>query len=103
MILLLVKVLIIKWGLADFRGNKLEAVTKQLESLKLKVGNITEVNDNNSANGTILGQNPAPGTEVDENSNIDFTIAKTSQQKTAMNYLLIPFRKVQSNKLYKLL
>ena len=76
-----------KVKLADFRGNKLEAVTKQLESLKLKVGNITEVNDNNSANGTILGQNPAPGTEVDENSNIDFTIAKTSQQKTAMGVL----------------
>ena len=76
-----------KVKLADFRGNKLEAVTKQLESLKLKVGNITEVNDNNSANGTILGQNPSPGTEVDENSNIDFTIAKTSQQKTAMGVL----------------
>ena len=76
-----------KVKLADFRGNKLEAVTKQLESLKLKVGNITEVNDNNSANGTILGQNPAPGTEVDENSNIDFTIAKTSQQKTAMGVI----------------
>ena len=76
-----------KVKLADFRGNKLEAVTKQLESLKLKVGNITEVNDNNSANGTILGQNPAPGTEVDENSNIDFTIAKNSQQKTAMRVI----------------
>ena len=76
-----------KVKLADFRGNKLEAVTKQLESLKLKVGNITEVNDNNSANGTILGQNPAPGTEVDENSNIDFTIAKNSQQKTAMGVI----------------
>ena len=76
-----------KVKLADFRGNKLEAVTKQLESLKLKVGNITEVNDNNSTNGTILGQNPAPGTEVDENSNIDFTIAKNSQQKTAMRVI----------------
>ena len=69
-----------KVKLSDYRGNKIDAVTKQLEGLKIKVGNISEVNDSNSPSGTILGQNPAPGTEIDENSTVDFTIAKSSQK-----------------------
>lgn len=77
-----------KVKIPDFRGNKIDAVTKQLESLKIKVGNISEVNDNNYSSGTILGQNPAPGSEIDENSSVDFTIVKSSQ-KAAMGMVSV--------------
>lgn len=65
-----------KLTLPDFRGSPLSTVTSQLESLKLKTGTVTEVPSDKFPPGTITGQNPAPGLEVQEGSAVDLSVAK---------------------------
>lgn len=62
--------------LPDFKGSSFSTINTQLESLKLKLGKITEVDDNKNAPGTIIAQNPDSGTEVLEGTSIDFNVAK---------------------------
>lgn len=67
--------------LPDFRGAPLNAAITQLETLKLKLGKVIEETSNKYPSGTISGQTPLPGTEVIENSNIDFSVAKNNVVK----------------------
>jgi serine/threonine protein kinase len=62
--------------LPDFRGTPLSTVTTQLESLKLKVGTVTEGASDRYPPGTIIGQTPAPGAEVLEGSTVDLQAAR---------------------------
>ncbi|MBP2653049.1 MAG: prkC [Firmicutes bacterium] len=65
-----------KTVLPDFRGTPLNTVTTQLESLKLKLGTVSETPSNQYPAGSIIGQNPAAGTEVLEGATIDLNVAK---------------------------
>ncbi len=81
-----------KFALPDFRGTPLNTVNTQVESLKLKVGKVTEeVNDKYPA-GTIIGQNPGPSSEITEGAAVDFTVAKggTSANKKAVVQIAVP-------------
>lgn len=62
--------------LPDFRGTPLGTVATQLESLKLKVGTVTEGPSDRFPPGSIISQSPAPGSEVPEGSAIDLQIAR---------------------------
>ncbi len=62
--------------LPDFQGSSLNTVTTQLDSLKLKLGKVTETPNDKYPPGTIIGQNPLPASEVTEGSAIDFSVAK---------------------------
>ena len=62
--------------LPDFQGSRLDSVATQLESLKLKQGNITETPNDKYPPGTIVSQNPPPATEVTEGTTVDFSVAK---------------------------
>ncbi len=64
--------------LPDLRGTPLSTVTTQLESLKLKVGSVTEGSSDRYPPGTIIGQNPAPGSEVLEGSSVDLQAARSA-------------------------
>lgn len=66
-----------KISLPDFRGTPLSTVSTQLESLKLKVGTVTEAPSDKFPPGIISGQNPAPATEVQEGSTVDLTVVQT--------------------------
>lgn len=81
-----------KFALPDFRGTPLNTVNTQVESLKLKIGKVTEeVNDKYPA-GTIIGQNPGPSTEITEGAAVDFTVAKggASTNKKAVVQIVVP-------------
>jgi len=62
--------------LPDFRGTPLSTVSSQLESLKLKLGSVREGTSDRYPPGTVVGQNPPPGTEVTEGSSVDLQAAK---------------------------
>lgn len=79
-----------KVTLPDFKGLTLSSISKQLESLNLKVGKVTEVEDSTSSSGTILTQNPEAGTEVLEGTTIDLSIVKASSKKSATIELTVP-------------
>ncbi|WP_413780010.1 Stk1 family PASTA domain-containing Ser/Thr kinase [Anaeroselena agilis] len=63
--------------LPDFRGTPLSTVTTQIESLKLKVGSVSEGPSDRYPPGTIIGQNPSPGSEVLEGSSVDLQAARS--------------------------
>lgn len=67
-----------KLVLPDFRGTPLNTVSRQLESLKLKLGKVTEVANDKYPPGTIIEQSPQPASEVVEGAEIDFNVAKSS-------------------------
>ena len=67
-----------KITLPDFRGSSLSTIATQLESLKLKVGTVTEAPSDKYSPGTISAQSPGPGAEIAEGSAVDFTVAKAS-------------------------
>jgi serine/threonine-protein kinase len=71
-----------KLVLPDFRGTPLTTVTSQLDSLKLKVGTTTDTPSDKYPPGTIVGQNPQPGSEVLEGSTVDFNVAKSASGLT---------------------
>ncbi|MBP2650040.1 MAG: prkC [Firmicutes bacterium] len=68
--------------LPDFRGTPLPTVATQLDSLKIKQGSVTEVPSTQYPAGTIVGQNPAAGSEVLEGSTIELTVAKSASGMT---------------------
>ncbi|MDF2499920.1 MAG: prkC [Anaerosporomusa subterranea] len=70
-----------KIALPDFRGATLNAAATQLETLKLKLGKVIEEASDKYPSGTISNQNPMPGTEVLENSSIEFSVAKNNIAK----------------------
>lgn len=78
-----------KITLPDFRGTPLKTVLTQLESLKLKVGRITEIESDKFPTGTISGQNPSPASQVEENSTVDFTVAKNTAANPAAQQVKI--------------
>ncbi|MBP1765481.1 MAG: prkC [Firmicutes bacterium] len=67
-----------KIAMPDLRGVSQTALAGQLDNLKLKIGTITEAPSDRYSPGTVSAQNPAPGTEVQEGSAVDFTVAKGS-------------------------
>ncbi|MCX7780049.1 MAG: Stk1 family PASTA domain-containing Ser/Thr kinase [Negativicutes bacterium] len=81
-----------KISLPDFRGTPLSTVAAQLESLKLKQGNVTETPSDKFPPGIITGQNPPPATEVVEGTAIDFTVAQnqTGAVKRASVQITVP-------------
>lgn len=81
-----------KFALPDFRGTPLNTVNTQVESLKLKVGKVTEEVNDKYPVGTIIGQNPAPSTEITEGAAVDFTVAKggASANKKAVVQIAVP-------------
>lgn len=81
-----------KLVMPDFRGSPVNTVNTQLDSLKLKLGTITEVADDKYPAGTITGQNPAAETEVTEGSTVDFTVAKSTagSAKRAVVQVAVP-------------
>ncbi|CUH94222.1 putative membrane protein [Propionispora sp. 2/2-37] len=64
--------------LPDFQGAPLNTVNTQLESLKLKLGKVTEEANDKYPPGTIISQNPAPASEVIEGTAIDFTVSRSA-------------------------
>lgn len=60
----------------DFRGTPLNTVASQLESIKLRVGTVTEGPSDRFPPGTIIGQSPAAGTEVNEGTAVDLSVAR---------------------------
>lgn len=64
--------------LPDFQGAPLNTVNTQLESLKLKLGKVTEEADDKYPPGTIISQSPAPASEVIEGTAIDFTVSRSA-------------------------
>lgn len=78
--------------LPDFQGSLLSTVASQLESLKLKQGQVTEILNDKYPPGTIVGQNPLPATEVAEGTAIDFSVAKgvPGAVKRAMVQITVP-------------
>jgi serine/threonine protein kinase len=81
-----------KFSLPDFRGTPLNTVNTQIESLKLKVGKVTEEVSDKYPVGTIIGQNPGPSSEISEGASIDFTVAKAGAiaGKKAVVQLTVP-------------
>jgi len=80
-----------KQTLPDFRGTVLSAASAQLDSLKLKVGNVTEVASDKYPAGTIIDQRPAPNSELAEGGTVDFTVAKASSSaKRATVSITVP-------------
>lgn len=78
--------------LPDFRGTPLNTVNSQLDSLKLKLGKVTEDTNDRYPAGTISGQTPAPGNEVNEGTVVDLTVSKgtTSTIKRAVVQVNVP-------------
>lgn len=58
----------------DFSGGTLEAAKDRLKQLRLSVGTVTSEKSRQAA-GTILHQSPRAGTDVDEETSVDFVIA----------------------------
>ncbi len=81
-----------KISLPDFRGTPLNTVNTQLESLKLKVGKVSEEPSDKYPAGTIINQNPAPAAEVVEGASVDFTVAKSvaGATKRAVVQITVP-------------
>lgn len=65
-----------KVTLPDWRGLPLPGVTAQAESLKLKIGKVTEETSDRYAPGTVISQNPVNGADVMEDSSVDLVVAK---------------------------
>lgn len=80
-----------KLALPDFRGTPLNTVNTQIESLKLKIGKVTEEASDKYPSGTIIGQNPGPAAEVTEGTSVDFIVAKSSSAtKKAVVQITVP-------------
>lgn len=81
-----------KISLPDFRGTPLNTVNSQIESLKLKVGKVSEEFSDKYPAGTISGQNPAPGYEVTEGTIVDLNVSKgiSSAIKRAVVQVNVP-------------
>lgn len=81
-----------KFALPDFRGTPINTVNTQIESLKLKVGKVTEEVSDKYPIGTIIGQNPGPSAEITEGASVDFTVAKGggSATKKAVVQITVP-------------
>jgi len=65
-----------KFVLPDFRGSTLASVRTQLDSLKLKLGNVQEEPNDQFPAGVIIAQNPEAGSQVEEGGTINFTVSK---------------------------
>ncbi|EAX48599.1 serine/threonine protein kinase [Thermosinus carboxydivorans Nor1] len=78
--------------LPDFRGSPIGTVNTQLDSLKLKLGKVTEAPSDKYPPGTITDQNPAPASEVMEGSSVDFVVAKSpaTAVKRAVVQITVP-------------
>ena len=59
----------------DVTGKTQADATKALEDAGLKVGEVTQASDAEAAAGTVLLQEPAAGTEVDEGSAVALTLS----------------------------
>lgn len=81
-----------KFLLPDFRGSTLASVRTQLDSLKLKLGTVVEATNDKFPGGVITGQNPEPGTNVDEGSSVNLTVSKGSSStvKRAAVQITVP-------------
>lgn len=81
-----------KIALPDFRGTPLSTVSSQLESLKLKMGTVTEAASDKYPPGIITAQNPAPATEVIESASVDFTVSQNQggMVKRAVVQITVP-------------
>lgn len=66
--------------LPDFTGMKLSNVKKQLASLKLEQGSVSET-ASDEPKGTIVSQSPSAGTDVKAGSAVNFVISKGASAK----------------------
>ncbi len=66
----------------DFSGGTLDAAKDRLKQLRLTVGTVTYEKSRQAA-GTIVHQSPRAGTDVDEETSIDFVIAAPMGPSTA--------------------
>lgn len=76
-----------KFTLPDFRGSTLASVKTQLDSLKLKLGNVQEVPSDQFPSGVITGQEPEAGASVEEGGTINLMVSKgasTALKKAAV-------------------
>ncbi len=62
----------------NFYGDSLEAAKDRLKQLRLSLGAVTR-EPSRQATGTILRQTPSAGTEVDEETTVDFVIAEPAK------------------------
>jgi serine/threonine-protein kinase len=76
------KAIVKKLTLPDFRGALLSSVTSQLDSLKIKLGNVTDATSEKYPPGTIIEQKPAPNSELAEGGTVDFTVVKAAVSAT---------------------
>ena len=67
----------------DFTGGTLDAAQSSLSSLKLRTGNVVK-QASRQAEGTIVSQTPAAGSEIEEGSAVDFVVAVKSNDKPAV-------------------
>ncbi len=67
-----------KMTLSDYRGTSLESAKSNLAANKLRLGNVTK-EASSQAEGTIIGQSPAAGSEVSAGTAVDFVLAGPSK------------------------
>lgn len=67
----------------DFTGGTLDAAQSSLSSLKLRTGTVVK-QASRQAEGTIVSQTPAAGSEIEEGSAVDFVVAVKSNDKPAV-------------------
>jgi serine/threonine protein kinase/beta-lactam-binding protein with PASTA domain len=81
-----------KVSLPDFRGTPLSTIQTQLDSLKLKLGRVTEEANDKYPQGIIIAQAPPPGSDVAEGASVDFTVSKgsSSAPKRALVQVTVP-------------
>ncbi|MEN6413672.1 MAG: Stk1 family PASTA domain-containing Ser/Thr kinase [Veillonellales bacterium] len=81
-----------KISLPDFRGTPLSTISAQLDSLKLKLGKVTEEVSDKYPAGTVSGQNPPANTAVTEGTTVDLTVAKgaSGAAKRAVVQITVP-------------
>ena len=66
-------------------GGTLEAAIAALEAVGLRAGRIGEVETESSAPGTVLAQDPAPGTRLTVRRGVDLTVARSPELTTVPN------------------
>lgn len=81
-----------KISLPDFRGTPISTIGTQLDSLKLKLGKVSEEPNDKYPQGIITAQTPQPGTEITEGASVDFTVSKGSSgaPKRALIQVTVP-------------
>jgi serine/threonine-protein kinase len=81
-----------KVALPDFKGASFATISAQLNSMKLKLGKVSEENSDQFPAGTVIGQNPPPATQVAEGTAVDLTVVKGADnaKRKALVQITVP-------------